>query len=122
VIVVLRDGRKLLGILRSYDLFANLVLQDTGERIFLGNRYGDIPKGLYIGRGENVVLLGEIDLDKEDEVPASSASSIPPSALPQMRDAIAQENEAKDKWEHRRTEILRRERGFSGEGAEGDSY
>ena len=72
MIVVLRDGRKLLGILRSYDQFANLVLQDTVERIFLGNRYGDIPKGLYIVRGENVVLLGEIDLDKEDEVPALS--------------------------------------------------
>ena len=48
MIVVLRDGRKLLGILRSYDQFANLVLQDTVERIFLGNRYGDIPKGLYL--------------------------------------------------------------------------
>ncbi|WFD30381.1 hypothetical protein MSPP1_001400 [Malassezia sp. CBS 17886] len=122
VIVVLRDGRKLVGILRSYDQFANLVLQDSVERVFLGNRYGDIPKGLYIVRGENVVLLGEIDLDAEDEVPQSVASSIPPAAIPQLVDALATENSAKEKWEQRRTAVLRRERGFSGEGAEGDSY
>ncbi|KOS14765.1 hypothetical protein Malapachy_1020 [Malassezia pachydermatis] len=122
VIVVLRDGRKLIGILRSYDQFANLVLQETVERIFLGNRYGDVPKGLYIVRGENVVLMGEIDLDKEDEVPQSVASSIPSSAIPQLLEALAAEHEFKEKWEQRRNAVLRRERGFSGEGAEGDSY
>jgi hypothetical protein len=39
---------------------ANLVLQDAVERIAVGNRYGDIPRGLFLVRGENVVLLGEI--------------------------------------------------------------
>lgn len=39
---------------------ANLVLQDTIERIYVGNEYGDIPRGIYIVRGENVVLLGEM--------------------------------------------------------------
>jgi hypothetical protein len=39
---------------------ANLVLQDTIERIFSGKRYFDVPRGLYLVRGENVVLLGEI--------------------------------------------------------------
>lgn len=101
---------------------ANLVLQDTVERIFLGNRYGDVPKGLYIVRGENVVLMGEIDLDKEDEIPQNVASSIPSSAIPQLLEALAAENEYKDKWEQRRNAVLRRERGFSGEGVEGDSY
>ncbi|KAG0359398.1 SM-like, degradation of cytoplasmic mRNAs and positively regulates transcription initiation [Podila minutissima] len=69
LLVVLRDGRKLIGILRSFDQFANLVLQDTIERIYVGDAYGDIPRGIFIIRGENVVLLGEIDLDKEDESP-----------------------------------------------------
>lgn len=69
IIVVLRDGRKLIGVLRSYDQYANLVLQDTVERIFVDDSYGDIPRGVFIVRGENVVLLGEIDLDKEDELP-----------------------------------------------------
>ncbi|RUS18577.1 hypothetical protein BC937DRAFT_88606 [Endogone sp. FLAS-F59071] len=60
LLVVLRDGRKLIGILRSFDQFANLVLQDTIERIYVGDCYGDIPRGIFIIRGENVVLLGEI--------------------------------------------------------------
>jgi len=41
-------------------LIANLVLQDTIERIYVEDRYGDIPRGIYIVRGENVVLLGEV--------------------------------------------------------------
>ena len=39
---------------------ANLVLQDTIEQVWVGNRYGDIPRGVFLVRGENVVLLGEI--------------------------------------------------------------
>jgi len=31
--------------------------------------YADIPHGLFLIRGENVLLLGEIDLDKDDEAP-----------------------------------------------------
>jgi len=60
MIVVLRDGRTLIGILRSVDQFANLVLHRTIERIHVGKQYGDIPRGVFIVRGENVALLGEI--------------------------------------------------------------
>lgn len=58
--VLLRDGRTLIGYLRSVDQFANLVLHRTIERIHVGDEYGDIPRGVFIIRGENVVLLGEI--------------------------------------------------------------
>ena len=58
--MVLRDGRTLIGILRSVDQFANLVLHRTIERIHVGKEYGDIPRGVFIVRGENVALLGEI--------------------------------------------------------------
>lgn len=58
--VLLRDGRTLIGYLRSVDQFANLVLHRTIERIHVGKDYGDIPRGVFIVRGENVVLLGEI--------------------------------------------------------------
>ncbi|KAJ8286131.1 hypothetical protein GJAV_G00034890 [Gymnothorax javanicus] len=66
-LVLLRDGRTLIGFLRSIDQFANLVLHQTVERIHVGKKYGDIPRGIFIVRGENVVLLGEIDLEKECE-------------------------------------------------------
>ncbi|KAL2351897.1 putative small nuclear ribonucleoprotein [Cryomyces antarcticus] len=69
LLVSLRDGRKLIGVLRSWDQFANLVLQDTVERIFAQNLYADIQRGVFLVRGENVLLLGEIDLDKDDYIP-----------------------------------------------------
>lgn len=42
------------------DQFANLLLQDTIERIYVEKKYGDIPRGIFLVRGENVSLLGEI--------------------------------------------------------------
>lgn len=65
LLVQLRDGRKLVGILRSFDQFANLVLEKATERIIVGSLYAEVPLGLYVVRGENVVLLGEIDESKD---------------------------------------------------------
>ena len=48
------------GELASLVASANLLLQDTIERIHVGKEYGDIPRGLFIVRGENVVLMGEV--------------------------------------------------------------
>ncbi|KAK9782917.1 putative U6 snRNA-associated Sm-like protein LSm1 [Seiridium cardinale] len=81
LLICLRDGRKLTGILRSWDQFANLVLQSTIERIYaplpdaaedspVKGYYADKTHGIFLVRGENVLLLGEIDLDKDDETPA----------------------------------------------------
>ena len=39
---------------------ANLVLQGPVERIYVGHAYGDLERGIYLIRGENVILLGEI--------------------------------------------------------------
>ncbi|CAL5328702.1 unnamed protein product [Camellia sinensis] len=66
LLVLLRDGRKLLGILRSFDQFANVVLEGACERVIVGDLYSDIPLGLYVIRGENVVLIGELDSGKEE--------------------------------------------------------
>ncbi|GAV61427.1 LSM domain-containing protein [Cephalotus follicularis] len=68
LLILLRDGRKLLGTLRSFDQFANAVLEGACERVIVGNLYCDIPLGLYVIRGENVVLIGELDLER-DELP-----------------------------------------------------
>lgn len=67
LLVVLRDGSKILGTLRSFDQFANIVLESAVERIIVGQSYSDIPLGLYIVRGENVVLMGEVDEVRETE-------------------------------------------------------
>lgn len=60
LMIMLRDGKTLIGDLRTIDQFANLVLQNTLERIFVDDCYGDIPRGIYLIRGENVVLAGEV--------------------------------------------------------------
>uniref|UniRef100_A0A0N4ZS30 U6 snRNA-associated Sm-like protein LSm1 n=1 Tax=Parastrongyloides trichosuri TaxID=131310 RepID=A0A0N4ZS30_PARTI len=65
VIVQLRDSRTLIGILSSIDQFGNLVLDETIERIHVDKCYGDIPRGVFLIRGENVVLTGEIDETKK---------------------------------------------------------
>ena len=58
---------------------ANLVIQSTTERIFAPKPstpsphqwlYADVHHGVFLVRGENVLLLGEIDLDKDDDPPA----------------------------------------------------
>lgn len=64
----LRDGKRLFGVLRTFDQYANLVLQNTIERIYLQSSYGEVNRGLYIVRGENVAWVGEIDPDKEDSI------------------------------------------------------
>ncbi|CAG9562640.1 unnamed protein product [Danaus chrysippus] len=74
LMVLLRDGRTLIGYLRCVDQFANLVLHKTIERIHVGREYGDIPRGIFIVRGENVVLLGEIDKEKEENLPLTEVS------------------------------------------------
>ncbi|GAX73889.1 hypothetical protein CEUSTIGMA_g1339.t1 [Chlamydomonas eustigma] len=65
LLIQLRDGRKIIGFLRSFDQFANLVIDEARERLIVGEQYCDCPLGIQLIRGENVVLLGEIDLEKE---------------------------------------------------------
>ena len=76
LLVILRDGRHLVGTLRTFDQFANMVLQDTFERRILitvntktesmgGSNsmcyQTDIELGLLVVRGENVVIFGELN-------------------------------------------------------------
>ncbi|XP_046750121.1 U6 snRNA-associated Sm-like protein LSm1 [Diprion similis] len=106
LMVLLRDGRTLIGYLRSVDQFANLVLHRTIERIHVGKEYGDIPRGVFIVRGENVVLLGEIDRDKEKDLPLSQVP------VDDILDAQRREQELKQDQEQLMSKALK-ERGLS---------
>ncbi|XP_050296080.1 U6 snRNA-associated Sm-like protein LSm1 [Anthonomus grandis grandis] len=105
LMVLLRDGRTLIGYLRSIDQFANLVLHRTIERIHVGKEYGDIPRGVFIVRGENVVLLGEIDQNKEDNLPLRQVS------VDDILDAQRKEQEGKVEKQKLMSQALK-ERGF----------
>jgi U6 snRNA-associated Sm-like protein LSm1 len=67
IMVVLRDGRNLVGVLRSFDQYSNMVLEDTYERHVVDDKYGDLPLGLYLVRGDSMVMLGEVDPKRESE-------------------------------------------------------
>ncbi|KAK5112124.1 hypothetical protein LTR62_004467 [Meristemomyces frigidus] len=110
LMVVLRDGRKLLGVLRSWDQFGNLVLQDTVERLFVQHLYADVERGLFLVRGENVSLLGEIDLDKDDHIPAPFQQA-PIEKVFALKKAEDAERKVKDKSRQRRLA----DEGFEGE-------
>ncbi|KAF2708337.1 hypothetical protein K504DRAFT_468677 [Pleomassaria siparia CBS 279.74] len=77
--VLLRDEKEYIGILRSYDQFANLVLTECYERIAARNPAAiedpTIPPwlicdvklpGVMTIRGENVTICATVDLDRED--------------------------------------------------------
>ncbi|CAF4191789.1 unnamed protein product [Rotaria socialis] len=86
LMVMLRDGRTLIAFLRSLDQFGrdkgydewsirycflvgNLVLHQAFERICIGHQYADIPRGLFVIRGENVLFIGELDFHQPLRVP-----------------------------------------------------
>ncbi|CAF1240946.1 unnamed protein product [Rotaria sp. Silwood1] len=69
LMVMLRDGRTLIAFLRSLDQFGNLVLHQAFERICIGRQYADIPRGLFVIRGENVLFIGELDFHQPLRVP-----------------------------------------------------
>uniref|UniRef100_UPI00398E686F U6 snRNA-associated Sm-like protein LSm1 n=1 Tax=Pristiophorus japonicus TaxID=55135 RepID=UPI00398E686F len=100
-LVLLRDGRTLIGYLRSIDQFANLVLHQTMERIHVGQLYGDIPRGIFIVRGENVVLLGEIDLEKE------SASPLQKVSIEKILAELRLEQEVRNKAEQLKIQVFK---------------
>ncbi|KAG0708912.1 Sm-like ribonucleoprotein [Suillus subaureus] len=116
MLVVLRDGRKLHGVLRSYDQFANLVLEDTVERIYHGKAFAEHWHGLFLIRGENVVLLGEIDLDQEDDVPLQQVDY---SVLDPYHKRDIAHKKAREDF---KSKVLYEQKGFCKEGGEGDGY
>ena len=57
--------------LRSFDQFSNMVLEEAVERSVHRDSkagityYSDVPLGVYIVRGESMVMLGQISMSDE---------------------------------------------------------
>ncbi|AMD19117.1 HBR216Wp [Eremothecium sinecaudum] len=104
IFVLLRDGRMLFGVLRTFDQYANLILQHSVERIYVTeeNQYAECDRGVFMVRGENVVMLGEVDIDKEDK-PLEAMTKIPFERAEKYRE---KQNEARFKIETQKTEEL----------------
>ncbi|EGD81755.1 hypothetical protein PTSG_02467 [Salpingoeca rosetta] len=106
LICVLRDGRKLIGYLRTVDQFANLVFQDAVERIYVDDYYGDIQQGIVIVRGENVVLLGELDAESAQN---SKLTRVSAADILQRKQVQLEERKKSEQEERQRRLTMQRE-------------
>eukprot|EP01013_Petalomonas_cantuscygni_P039052 TRINITY_DN70351_c0_g1_i1.p2 TRINITY_DN70351_c0_g1~~TRINITY_DN70351_c0_g1_i1.p2 ORF type:complete len:156 (+),score=21.50 TRINITY_DN70351_c0_g1_i1:114-581(+) len=104
VLVVMSGSKTLTGVLRAFDQFSNIILEDTYERVYgvdpasfapkqgSTNTFADpstapdavpsvpfeeIPLGLYLLRGDNIELLGCLDPERDE---ALRAAASPPAA------------------------------------------
>ena len=110
------------------------MLEDTVERIYHENVFAERKCGLFLIRGENVVLLGEIvrlcsdscrlltcasllqDLDQEDDVPLRQVEW---ELLEPYHNKDVATKKARDEF---KAKVLYDQRGFCKEGGEGDGY
>ncbi|KRZ73777.1 N-alpha-acetyltransferase 38, NatC auxiliary subunit [Trichinella papuae] len=81
VSIITGDGRHIVGIMKGFDQTINLVLEDSHERVYSMNHgVEQVPLGLYVIRGENIAVVGEIDedLDKRLDLENIKANSLAP--------------------------------------------
>ncbi|POV94923.1 hypothetical protein PSTT_05729 [Puccinia striiformis] len=125
IIVSLRDGKTLIGVLRSYDQFANLVLQDTVGQIHVGiNRstseaHNDQQQEQEtIAEGSSNQKTVQNDLDKEDEI----ISKFDPEKVELVTELQRIENQSESDQIKSDEKILSNRLGFSKEGDKDDRY
>ncbi|CAF0808487.1 unnamed protein product [Didymodactylos carnosus] len=79
--IVTNDGRIIIGTLKGFDQTINLILDDSHERVFSStDGVEHVLLGLYIVRGDNVVLIGEIDEEVDKSINFSQIKAEPLSA------------------------------------------
>jgi len=62
VAVITQDGRMIVGTLKGFDQTVNLILDESHERVFSSEAgVQQVVLGLYIIRGDNIAVVGEID-------------------------------------------------------------
>jgi len=78
VTVLTSDGRILHGILTGFDQTTNLILTHTVERTFSLDKPTEINElGLYLIRGDNVALCGEVDEEVESKIDWTKVRAAP---------------------------------------------
>lgn len=66
VSIITADGRIIVGTLKGFDQTINLILDESHERVYSTSQgVEQVILGLYIIRGDNVAVIGEIDEDSD---------------------------------------------------------
>ena len=67
--VVTNDGRNIVGVLKGFDQTTNVVFEACNERVFSATAgVEQVKLGLYIIRGDNIAVVGEIDEEADAEI------------------------------------------------------
>ena len=78
VTVITQDGRNVVGILRGFDKNVNLVLEKAKERIYsLDKGVVLTDLGVYVIRGDNIAVAGEMDEDEDAKIDLSQVKAAP---------------------------------------------
>ncbi|XP_066917655.1 U6 snRNA-associated Sm-like protein LSm8 [Clytia hemisphaerica] len=78
VAVITQDGRMIVGTLKGFDQAVNLILDESHERVFSPESgVQQVVLGLYIVRGDNVAVIGEIDDEIDSGIEMQSVKAEP---------------------------------------------
>eukprot|EP00598_Pedospumella_elongata_P006499 CAMPEP_0184970380 /NCGR_PEP_ID=MMETSP1098-20130426/2894_1 /TAXON_ID=89044 /ORGANISM="Spumella elongata, Strain CCAP 955/1" /LENGTH=95 /DNA_ID=CAMNT_0027492317 /DNA_START=33 /DNA_END=320 /DNA_ORIENTATION=- len=83
VSIITSDGRNIVGSLKGFDQTMNVILEQSHERVFSEDKgVSQNPLGLYIIRGDNIVVVAE--LDEEEDAKTDFSSVMAPPLKPVM--------------------------------------
>ncbi|KAH9833271.1 uncharacterized protein C8Q71DRAFT_860541 [Rhodofomes roseus] len=78
VLLILQDGRAIVGVMAGYDQKSNVVLSNSKERVYsMDAGVEEIELGLYLVKGDQIVLIGELDEALEQSVDLSTIRAEP---------------------------------------------
>lgn len=82
VLVIMYDGRTMIGTLKGLDHQTTLVLTDCKERIFSeGEGCEEVALGLYIVRGDQICVIGEVDEEADAAVDWAGVQGSKPTPI-----------------------------------------
>ncbi|XP_050230777.1 sm-like protein LSM8 [Mercurialis annua] len=76
--VITNDGRNIVGILKGFDQATNIILDESHERVY-STKEGVLLHvlGLYIIRGDNISIVGELDEELDANLDLGSLRAHP---------------------------------------------
>uniref|UniRef100_A0A1I7ZZ36 U6 snRNA-associated Sm-like protein LSm8 n=1 Tax=Steinernema glaseri TaxID=37863 RepID=A0A1I7ZZ36_9BILA len=82
VSIIAGDGRILVGLMKGFDQLVNVILENAVERVY-SKEHGiqQFPLGLYIVRGDNVAVIGEIDEEMDTRIDFEKIKAKPLEAI-----------------------------------------
>jgi len=80
VSLITNDGRNIIGTLRGSDQSTNVILENCFERVYSPSGTEIVHLGLYVIRGDNIAVIGEIDQEADEKIDFSQvrAKPLPP--------------------------------------------